>query len=425
MAKVFLRRWEGGNVPGLPRRDRTGCDYEAYLPDPLMGRSTLLDGAIVADVADAETAIARLNTEAAALVDTEALARLLLRAESVASSWIEGLEIGGRRLLRAEAARALGERSGDVTAEEVLGNIESMTWAVEKLAAAEEVTVDGLLEAHRLLLRGTRSEDHGGRIRDEQNWIGGSSYNPCTAAFVPPPPEYVHSLVQDLCLFSNTDNLAAVAQAAIAHAQFETIHPFVDGNGRTGRALIHVILRRRNLAPHVLPPVSLVLATWSRDYLNGLTATRYRKSPTSLEARAGLNQWIGLFAAACRRSVGDALDFQNRIERVQSRWRSQLGRIRAGSAVALLVERLPGAPIITANTAAELIDRSYQQTNEAIRRLEGAGILTMTTVGRRNRAFEARAILDAFNDLERQLASPEGNTRASSPNRRVPARRRQ
>jgi len=144
-----------------------------------------------------------------------------------------------------------------------------------------------------------------------------------------------------------------------------------------------------------------------------------------LEARAGLNQWIGLFAAACRRSVGDALDFQNRIERVQSRWRSQLGRIRAGSAVALLVERLPGAPIITANTAAELIDRSYQQTNEAIRRLEGAGILTMTTVGRRNRAFEARAILDAFNDLERQLASPEGSTRASSPNRRVPARRRQ
>jgi Fic family protein len=424
MAKVFRRHWEGATVRGLPRRDPTGCDYEAYLPDPLMGRSYLLDGAVAADVADAEAAIARLNSEATALVDTEALARLLLRAESVASSRIEGLEIGGRRLLRAEAARALGERSGDITAEEVLGNIESMTWAVENLAAANEVTVDGLLEAHRRLLQGTRLEDHGGQIRNEQNWIGGSSYNPCTAAFVPPPPEFVHSLVKDLCVFSNTDDLPPVTQAAIAHAQFETIHPFVDGNGRTGRALIHVILRRRELAPHVLPPVSLVLATWSRDYIDGLTASRYKKSPTSLEARTGLNQWIGLFAAACRRSVEDALDFENRIEGVQARWRSRLGRIRAGSAVALLMKKLPGAPVITVNTAADLIERSYQQTNEAIRRLEDADILTMTTVGRRNRAFEARAILDAFNDLERRLASPEGNTRASSPSRRVPAGRK-
>lgn len=421
MAKVFRRRWDA--AAGLSRRDRMPCDYEAYLPDPLIGRSFLLDGTVAADVADAETAIARLNGQAATLVDTEALARLLLRAESVASSWIEGLEIGGRRLLRAEAARAIGERSGDVTAEEVLGNVEAMTWAVENLAAADEVTVAGLLETHRLLLRGTRLEDHGGWIRDEQNWIGGSAYNPCTAAFVPPPPEHVHSLLLDLCAFCNTDDLPAVTQAAIAHAQFETIHPFIDGNGRTGRALIHVILRRRNLGPRVLPPISLVLATWSRDYIDGLTATRYRGTSTSSVARAGHNRWIGLFATACRRSVEDALAFEDRIEQVQVRWRSQLGRVRAGSSAELLVERLRGAPIVTVKTAANLIERSYQQTNEAIRRLENAGILTRTTVGRRNRAFEARTILDAFTDLERQLASPEGNTRASAPTRRLPARR--
>lgn len=414
MAKVFRRRWEGGNVSGLPRRDRIPCDYEAYLPDPLMGRSYLLDGAVAADVADAETAIAKLNSEAKTLVDTESLARLLLRAESVASSWIEGLEIGGRRLLRAEAARAHGERSGDVTAEEVLGNIESMTWAVEDLAAADRVTVDGILEAHRLLLRGTRLENHGGRIREEQNWIGGSSHNPCRATFVPPPPEYVHSLLQDLCMFSSKDDLPAVAQAAIAHAQFETIHPFVDGNGRTGRALIHVIFRRRHLAPRVVPPVSLLLATWSRDYVDGLTATRYRGSSTTSASRVGLNRWIGLFAGACRRSVQDALEFEERIQRVQARWRGRLGSVRAGSAAGLLVERLPGAPIITVNSAAELIGRSYQQTNEAIGLLENAGIVTRTTARTRNRVFEARAVLDAFNDLERQLASPEGDTRTSA-----------
>jgi Fic family protein len=92
-----------------------------------------------------------------------------------------------------------------------------------------------------------------------------------------------------MCEFCNGDELPAVAQAALAHAQFETIHPFIDGNGRTGRALIHVILRRRGLAPVVVPPVSLVLATRSRDYLNGLTATRHRSDASSPEAVDGLD----------------------------------------------------------------------------------------------------------------------------------------
>jgi Fic family protein len=95
-----------------------------------------------------------------------------------------------------------------------------------------------------------------GHIRAAQNWIGGSSYNPCSAAFVPPPPELVHDLLDDLCHFCNDDSLPAVAQAAMAHAQFETIHPFVDGNGRTGRALVHFVLRTRGLATRVLPPIS-------------------------------------------------------------------------------------------------------------------------------------------------------------------------
>jgi len=423
VARFLRRRWESTGVPGLPRRDRAPCDYEAYVPDPLAGRTFLLDGAVAADVAEAEGAIAQLNAEAAALADTEALARMLLRAESVASSRIEGLEVGGRRLLRVEAARALGDRTADVTAEEVLGNIEAMSWAVTKLAAADDVTVDGLLEAHRLLMARTRLEEQGGRVREQQNWIGGSSYNPCTAAFVPPPPDHVRPLLEDLCRFCSSDDLPVVAQAAIAHAQFEIIHPFVDGNGRIGRALVHVIFRRRNLAPRVVPPVSLVLATWARDYINALVATRYRGSPSSATARAGLNTWVALFATACRRSVDDAIAFEHHILQIQARWREQLGRIRTDSATELLVQRLPGAPVVTVQAAADLVGRSYQQTNVAISRLEEAGILTRSTVGRRNRAFEAREIIEAFTDLERQLASPDGNTRTSPPSRRVPRRR--
>jgi Fic family protein len=423
MATVIKSRWISDISEGLPRRDRRGCEYEAYLPERLKGRSFLLDGGVAADVGEAEKAVQGLNAQVATLLSTEALARLLLRAESVASSHIEGLEVSGRRLLRAEAARALDVPAEDVTAEEVLGNIEAMSWAATSLASAKAVTVAGLLEVHRRLLAGTRLQGQAGRIREAQNWIGGSSYNPCSADFIPPPPERVRPLLEDLCSFCNDDELPAVVQAAIAHAQFETIHPFADGNGRTGRALIHVILRRRGLAPRVLPPVSLVLATWAQDYVNGLMATRYMGSPDSQLAVAGLNRWVGLFAAACRRAVDDALRFEDRIRQIQTEWKAAVGRIRRNSAVDLLITALPGAPIVTVKSAAQLIGRSFERTNEAMAKLAAAEVVLPITVGRRNRAFETPGVIEAFTDLERQLANPAGQTPASPPRRLVPGRR--
>ena len=423
MAKVVRRRWEGRLGAGLSRRDARACGYEAYVPDLLEGRSFVLAGDVAADVAEAEAAIARLNLTATTLVDTEALARLLLRAEAIASSRIEGLEVGPRRLLRAEAAREVGEAPSDLTAAEVLGNIDAMLHAVRSMEPGGTITPRLLEEVHRRLLAGTRLEEHGGRPREVQNWIGGSDYNPCSADFIPCPPEFVEGLVADLCAFCNDDSLPTVAQAAIAHAQFETIHPFVDGNGRAGRALIHLILRRRGVATRILPPVSLVLATWAADYVGGLTATRYRGPATSRLAREGIDLWTGRFAAACSRAVTDASAFEERAEFVVGSWRSRLGSVRANSAADLLLRVLPGAPIITVNGAADLIGRSYRAANGAVERLVEAGVLAQVNVGRRNRAFEAREIIDAFADLERQLASPGGDTVHSGPARIVPARR--
>jgi Fic family protein len=387
-----------------------------------MDRTITLDGATAADVADAEIAVVRLNLEARSLVNSEALARILLRAEAVASSRIEGLEIGSRRLLRAQAARAIGDEPSDVTAIEVLNNLEAMAWAIEHLSSKKAITTKDLLAMQRRLLAGTRLEEHGGKVRTSQNWIGGSDYNPCSASFVPPPHENVEQLLDDLCEFCSSDSLPAIAQAAIAHAQFETIHPFIDGNGRTGRALIHVVLRRRGLAPHVVPPVSLVLATWSRDYIDGLTSTRYLSSADSPSARDGMNRWMALFATAMRRAVKDAEVYDQRVGPIQEDWRARLGRVRAGSALELLIEALPGAPVVTAQSAASLISRSEQAVNEAIPRLLEAGVLAQTTVGRRNRAFEAPELIDAFTDLERRLASPEGDTKSSAPTRPAPRR---
>jgi Fic family protein len=378
---------------------------------------------VAADVVDAELAIARLDGDASALVETEALARILLRAESVASSRIEGLQVGVGRLLRAEAERDLAGRAKDVTAAEVLANIDAMQFAAQSVGRGEEIALASLLEVHRRLLSGTWLEEHGGRVRTEQNWIGGSAHNPCSAVFVPAPPELVPNLLDDLCEFCNEDSLPAVAQAAIAHAQFETIHPFVDGNGRTGRALIHLILRRRGLATRVLVPVSLVLATWAQDYIAGLSITRYRGPASSRAARGAINLWVARFAAACSRAVADAAAFEARIARMEDGWRVRLGPIRRDSAVDLLLRALPGAPLVTAGGAAALVDRSYPAVNEAVARLLAAGVIRQMGTGRRNRAFEAPDVVAAFTDLERQLASPVGNTSVASPVRKVPARR--
>ena len=423
MAKVTRQRWRSDLASGLSRRDRMPCEYDAYLPDHLGGRPVYLEGDVAADVADAEAEIRRLNDGANALADTEALARLLLRAEAVASSRIEGLEVGSGRLLRAEVTTDMGDEARDVTATEVLGNIEAMRWATDTLAAAPTIDVDGICEIHRRLLKGTQHEHIAGLIRTEQNWIGGSSYNPCSAAFVPPPPDFVAELLSDLCEFISDDDLPTVVQAALVHAQFETIHPFADGNGRTGRALIHVVLRRRGLVDRAAPPISLILATEATQYVAGLTAYRHLGAPDSEAAVRGLNRWIVTFASAARRAAIEAIAFEQRIAEIQGAWRASLGKVRANSAADLLVASLPGAPVVTVASAAKLIGRSTQATNEAFRSLVDAGVLQQINLGKsRNRAYEALAVIDAFTAFERGLASPTGDTRSAPPVRTVPAR---
>jgi Fic family protein len=425
MAEVVKRRWQSDiGSYGLPRRDMRSCDYEAYIPDPLIDRPFAFDGDVAADIADAQDAISRMNVETTAPVDTEALARILLRAEAVASSRIEGLEIGARPLLRAEAARTLRVSPSDITAREVLANIDAMIYGVESIGADDEITLELLLEIHRRLLAGTFLDRHAGRVREVQNWIGGSSYNPCSAAYVPPPPEHVEDLLLDLCSFCNTEDLPAVAQAAIAHAQFETIHPFADGNGRTGRALIHLVLRRRGLALRVLPPVSLVLATMARSYIDGLTRYRYLGAPTSREAAEGMNTWVARFAAAYTRCAHDAASFQARANQLEHEWRERLGAVRAKSATDVLLRSLIGAPILTVQSAEALLGRTYKPTRAALDRLVEAGVLKPIKINKRSEAYEAPEIIDAFTALERQLASPDGDTLASPPVRRVPYRRR-
>lgn len=420
MATLIRSRW-ASTLEGMSRRDRQGCSYDAYLPDPLAGWDLTLPADLAADITDAESAIRRLNTAGTSHASLEGLARFLLRAESVASSKIEGLEAGPRRLLDAEVVLAQGGHAADRVAVEVLANVAAMEAAVELGSAANTISIDDLLDVHRVLMERSATPEIGGQVRTVQNWIGGSNYNPCSAAFVPPPPETLEALLDDLLAYVNGDDHPALVQAAIAHAQFETLHPFADGNGRTGRALIHVILRRRGLAPRFVPPISLVLATWAGDYIAGLTAYRHL-GPTDSPARStGACQWLRTFTTAAHRSCTDAERYASTIDALDARWRAQLGRLRANSAAELLLDLLPGVPVITVESAARLIGRSEMRTGEAVNRLEAAGVLRQRNVGKqRYRVFESADVVDLFTGLERALASPTGDTAAAPPTRRVP-----
>ena len=217
MAELIRNRWTP-SFEGMSRRDRQGCDYDAYLPDPLAGWGLTLPAELVADLADGEAAIRGLNASGTSHVSLEGLARFLLRAEAVASSNIEGLRMNVRRLARSEAAQREGLEVNDATARAVLGNIHALDDALELAGdPTSPVRVEDLMAIHRALLSGTRDEPWAGVVRTEQNWIGG--VNPCAAAFVPPPAEHVEDLLGDLAAYLSGDEQPALLQAAVAHAQ--------------------------------------------------------------------------------------------------------------------------------------------------------------------------------------------------------------
>lgn len=233
MAHLEEKVWTAG-LSGRSRSDRQLCKYKLYVPDTLSDRKYLFEGSVTADVADAERAIVNLNASASALAGTEALARILLRAESLASSRIEGMVVGARRILKAEVEQGVEGAHTDKSAAEILANIEAMDLAINQIGVGSEITLEILLEVNKRLLAKTSLSETGGKLREQQNWIGGNDFNPCSADFVPPEWGSVFALMDDLIKFCNQDDLPAVAQAALAHSQFETIHPFVDGNGSQG-----------------------------------------------------------------------------------------------------------------------------------------------------------------------------------------------
>lgn len=387
---LVKRRWEPDPSLHAPRKHRRPCSYDAFVPESISGIEVSIGGEVAALLSQAETAIARLNAGAGAALGP--LARLLLRTESIASSKVEGMQIDARRLARAEAARDAGRNVGK-EALEILANIDAMQLAIERATEAADLASADLMAIHRILLEGAADHAHPGRFRDGQNWIGGNDYNPCGADFVPPPPEEVDRLIEDLCGFCNHADLPPLAHAAIAHAQFETIHPFNDGNGRTGRALLQILLRRSGLAPSFVPPISVVFAANKARYIRGLSCFR----------EDAIDRWLEIFATAAAEAATRATAYLGRVADLQEEWRASLrsaSNPRADAAAWVIIDALPAHPIITVPIAVALTGRTKPAVNNAMADLAKAGVLAAVSASRRNRAWEARGLLELIAELD-------------------------
>ncbi len=425
MAERLAGLWRPTGDEFGPRRERRPCAYEAYVPDRLQDLTLELPVEVAADISEAERALALADRPSGLPqpepTTLESLARFLLRAEAVASSRIEGLVVTGRRLARHEARVAAGVADIDPTADEVLGNVRALLTAVDRVAAVPVIGVEDLLAIHADLFEASPHQDIAGRIRRTQNWIGGNAFNPCAAAFVPPPPDRVVPLLKDLCGFLNDDRTSPLVQAALVHAAFETIHPFADGNGRVGRALIHVILVRRKLCRHYVPPISLALAAEADRYIRGLTAYRYDGPPGSPQAQEGITRWIEIFTVAARRAATDTTRLSERLTALETGWRERV-RPRRGSAADRLLPLLASRPVLSAQDVARLVAVSAPAAQAAVRQLVDAGVLVQAAGGERNRLWEAEGVLDVVNDYERAAVTPGADTRVQQPARPAPRR---
>lgn len=401
--RLVEKIWQSNPAIYAPAKYKRACKYEAFVPDELSDTRFSLDAGLAGLVSEAESAIRELNQIGGNSLGP--LARLLLRTESIASSKVEGMQMGVRELARAEAKADSG-RSVSPTATEVLANIDAMVLALEEATSAPQFGVAQITAIHQRLMERAENKHVAGTIRTEQNWIGGNDYNPCGADFVPPPPEEVDRLLADLCKAINDDFLPPLVQAALVHAQFETIHPFADGNGRTGRALVHVVLRRRGIAPLFVSPVSVTIAATKQRYIDTLTSFRFQRVET----------WIEYFAGAAARSAHLAKAYLQAVEALRSTWRAQVERLsgvpRAGATVWEVIDILPAHPMISVSVAATATGRSKPSVYQAFALLEQAGVVVPLSVSRRSQSWEAVGLLDLIAGLEGGTLPVQGQSAA-------------
>ena len=370
------------------RADRTLGEVVVALP-PMIAESSWEPSPASRPALDAARhAVIALDAEYGGRLGS--LGRLLLRTEAVSSSKIEDENASLEDVARA----TIGIRANS-SATSMVAAAEAMTGLVDSAGRTGRIDEAALLAAHGVLMADDSVDArYAGAYRPMQNWIGGSDHSPRDAVHVPPPPELVPALIADLVRFSNRSDLDPIVQAAIAHAQFESVHPFTDGNGRIGRALITAILRRRGLTRTTVVPVASALVADRERYFALVNGCR----------DGAVAPFVDELARACTVAALESARTAAVLETFPATWRAAV-RPRAGSAAALLLDGLLDRPIVTTARAVELTGRAPSSVGEAIARLVAVGVLTPLTARKRDQAWVAVDVLDELADLEDRIGA--------------------
>lgn len=375
------RPWNPLDDVPLSRRQRLAHrgPYMAAVVPEVAATELHLPSSIIALAEDAAQELARFDAEAGSMVAP--FTAILLRTESASSSQIENLTSSAKQVALAELGLARSRN-----AEMVVANVNATMAAVR---LSEDIDEAAIIAMHAALLEGQQPAMVG-RWRQEQVWIGGSKAGPHNADFVPPHHELVPAAMRDLVRFMERDDLPYLPQIALAHAQFETIHPFPDGNGRTGRALVQALLRHKGLTRSMTVPISAGLLTDVPRYFSALTAYR--------EGNAG--PILMAFSDAALEAVVNGRELHSRLVEIDTQWRAALAGVRADAAAWKLLSWLLSHPVIDASSVAVAIQVSLPTTYAAIDELEKRSIVRPEKAGaKRNQVWFAPDLLAALDEF--------------------------
>jgi Fic family protein len=363
------------------RRIRCEGGYQAYLPEPLPPRLAWSAG-LVAALSQADRAIGRLAGEGRRLPNPHLLIRPFVRREAVLSSRIEGTQATLGELLAAEAGVAVERSPEDLR--EVANYVVALEYGVGRLGTLP-LSLRLVRELHGKLLAGVRGNSATpGAFRRSQNWIGPAGCTLKDASFVPPPADRLMECLGAWETFLHDDSLPPLAHAALAHSQFEAIHPFLDGNGRVGRLLITLLL----VAKGVLPAPLLYLSAYFE-----VTRQEYYARLLAVTEKGQWEEWLHYFFRGVTGQAEDALGRIQRIDALVVRWREQLASL-SSKLPWLALDRFTENPFWTVNGLAARLGVAFTTAQRAIDQLESAGVVVLATEAKRNRVYCARAILD-------------------------------
>ena len=370
------------------RRIRAAGGYWAYVPDPLPPRIQWSAG-LASRLSDADRAIGRLAGEGRRLPNPHLLIRPFIRREAVLSSRIEGTQATLGELLAAEAGAAVERSPADLR--EVGNYVTALEYGVKRLRTLP-LSLRLVRELHNKLMRGVRGgAATPGEFRRTQNWIGRPGATLAGATYVPPPPDRLMECLGAWESFLHDDALPPLVHAALAHSQFEAIHPFLDGNGRVGRLLITLQLVHARILPAPLLYLSAYFEATRQEYYARLLA---------ITEQGEWEQWLEYFLTGMAGQAEDALGRIERIDALLAGWRQQLS-----SASSRLPERalelFTENPFWSVGKLAERTGVAFTTAQRAIDRLESAGIVALATEAKRNRVYCARAILEILEEPPR------------------------